>query len=63
MHNKLVPEVPSVPQTGDNPWMPAVLIGLSVLAVLSGGALFFLNRADKKRKSADQADEQQDRKQ
>ena len=29
MHNKLVPEVPTVPQTGDSPWMPAVLIGLS----------------------------------
>lgn len=28
MHNKLVPEVPTVPQTGDSPWTPAVLIPL-----------------------------------
>src|SRR5699024_5163882 len=39
MHNKLVPEVPTVPQTGDSPWMPAVLIGLSALALLAGGGL------------------------
>ena len=60
MHNKLVPEVPSVPQTGDNPWMPAILGTLAGLAVLSGGALFFLRYTGKKRKSADQADEGQD---
>ena len=57
MHNKLVPEVPSVPQTGDNPWMPAILGTLAGLAVLSGGALLFLRYTGKKRKSADQADE------
>ena len=33
MHNKLVPEVPTVPQTGDSPWMPALLGAL----VLFGG--------------------------
>ena len=60
MHNKLVPEVPSVPQTGDNPWMPAILGTLAGLAVLSGGALLFLRYTGKKRKSADQADEDQD---
>ena len=60
MHNKLVPEVPSVPQTGDNPWMPAILGTLAGLAVLSGGALLFLRYTGKKRKSADQADEYQD---
>ena len=59
MHNKLVPEVPSVPQTGDNPWMPAILGTLAGLAVLSGGALLFLRYTGKKRKSADQADEDQ----
>ncbi len=62
MHNKLVPEIPSVPQTGDNPWMPAILSTLAGLAVLSGGALLFLRYTGKKRKSADQADEQQDSK-
>lgn len=51
MHNKLVPEVPTVPQTGDNPWMPAVLIGLSVLAVLSAGGLLVLRFAGKKKKA------------
>lgn len=50
MHNKLVPEVPTVPQTGDNPWMPAVLIGLSMLAVLSGGGLLALRFAGKKKR-------------
>ena len=59
MHNKLVPEVPSVPQTGDNPWMPAILGTLAGLAVLSGGALLFLRYTGKKRKSADQVDEDQ----
>lgn len=59
MHNKLVPEVPSVPQTGDNPWMPAILGTLAGLAVLSGGALLFLRYTGKKRKSADLADEDQ----
>ena len=59
MHNKLVPEVPTVPQTGDNPWMPAILGTLAGLAVLSGGALLFLRYTGKKRKSADQADEDQ----
>ena len=39
MHNKLVPEVPTVPQTGDNPWMPALLGALALFAALSGGAL------------------------
>ena len=38
MHNKLVPEVPTVPQTGDNPWMPALLGALALFAALSGGA-------------------------
>lgn len=47
MHNKLVPEVPSVPQTGDNPWMPAILGTLAGLAVLSGGALLFLRYTGK----------------
>ena len=51
MHNKLVPEVPSVPQTGDHPWTPAVMIGLSVLAVLSAGGLLVLRFAGKKKKA------------
>jgi len=51
MHNKLVPEVPTVPQTGDHPWTPAVLIGLSVLAVLSAGGLLVLRFAGKKKKA------------
>ena len=57
MHNKLVPEVPTVPQTGDNPWMPAVLIGLSVLAVLSAGGLLVLRFVGKKKR--DTGDEDQ----
>ena len=57
MHNKLVPEVPTVPQTGDHPWMPAVLIGLSVLAVLSAGGLLVLRFVGKKKK--DTGDEDQ----
>lgn len=51
MHNKLVPEVPTVPQTGDHPWTPAVLIGLSVLAVLSAGGFLVLRFAGKKKKT------------
>lgn len=51
MHNKLVPEVPSVPQTGDHPWTPAVMIGLSVLAVLSAGGLLVLRFVGKKKKA------------
>ena len=51
MHNKLVPEVPTVPQTGDHPWTPAVLIGLSVLAVLSASGLLVLRFAGKKKKA------------
>ena len=57
MHNKLVPEVPTVPQTGDHPWTPAVLIGLSVLAILSAGGLLVLRLAGKKKK--DTGDEDQ----
>lgn len=57
MHNKLVPEVPTVPQTGDSPWMPAVLIGLSVLAVLSAGGLLVLRFAGKKKKDAGDEDQ------
>ena len=59
MHNKLVPEVPTVPQTGDNPWMPAILGALAGLAALSGGALLFLHYTGKKRKAADDSDENQ----
>lgn len=57
MHNKLVPEVPTVPQTGDNPWTPAVLIGLSVLAVLSAGGLLVLRFAGKKKKTTGDEDQ------
>lgn len=57
MHNKLVPEVPSVPQTGDHPWTPAVLIGLSVLAVLSAGGLLVLRFAGKKKKATGDEDQ------
>lgn len=53
MHNKLVPEVPTVPQTGDSPWMPAVLIGLSALALLAGGGLLAMRLVGKKKKSAE----------
>lgn len=49
MHNKLVPEVPTVPQTGDSPWMPALLGALALFAALSGGALLFLHHTGKKR--------------
>ena len=59
MHNKLVPEVPTVPQTGDNPWMPALLGALALLAALSGGALLFLHHTGKKRKAAGGSDEDQ----
>ena len=57
MHNKLVPEVPTVPQTGDHPWTPAVLIGLSVLAVLSAGGLLVLRFVGKKRKATGDEDQ------
>ena len=59
MHNKLVPEVPTVPQTGDNPWMPALLGALALFAALSGGALLFLRHTGKKRKAAGGSDEDQ----
>lgn len=59
MHNKLVPEVPTVPQTGDNPWMPALLGALALFAALSGGALLFLHHTGKKRKAAGGSDEDQ----
>lgn len=53
MHNKLVPEVPSVPQTGDNPWLPAVFGILAMMSALAGGALIFLRhfKEDKDNKS------------
>lgn len=57
MHNKLVPEVPTVPQTGDHPWTPAVLIGLSVLAVLSAGGLLVLRFVGKKKKATGDKDQ------
>ena len=57
MHNKLVPEVPTVPQTGDHPWTPAVLIGLSVLAVLSAGGFLVLRFAGKKKKATGDEDQ------
>ena len=60
MHNKLVPEVPTVPQTGDSPWMPAVLIGLSVLALLAGGGLLAMHLVGKKKRSAGGHDRDQD---
>jgi len=59
MHNKLVPEVPTIPQTGDNPWMPALLGALALFAALSGGALLFLRHTGKKRKAAGGSDEDQ----
>ena len=59
MHNKLVPEVPTVPQTGDSPWMPALLGALVLFAALSGGALLFLRHTGKKRKAAGGSDEDQ----
>ena len=60
MHNKLVPEVPTVPQTGDSPWTPALLGALALFAALSGGALLFLRHTGKKRKAAGGSDEDQD---
>lgn len=59
MHNKLVPEVPTVPQTGDSSWMPALLGALALFAALSGGALLFLRHTGKKRKAAGGSDEDQ----
>lgn len=59
MHNKLVPEVPTVPQTGDKPWMPTLLGALALFAALSGGALLFLHHTGKKRKAAGGSDEDQ----
>lgn len=59
MHNKLVPEVPTVPQTGDSPWMPALLGALALFAALSGGALLFLHHTGKKRKATGGSDEDQ----
>lgn len=59
MHNKLVPEVPTVPQTGDSPWMPALLGALALFAALFGGALLFLRHTGKKRKAAGGSDEDQ----
>ena len=60
MHNKLVPEVPTVPQTGDSPWTPAVLIGLSALALLAGGGLLAMHLVGKKKRSAGGHDMDQD---
>lgn len=60
MHNKLVPEIPTVPQTGDSPWMPAVLIGLSALALLAGGGLLAMHLVGKKKRSAGGHDRDQD---
>ena len=47
MHNRLVPEVPSVPQTGDNPWRPVVVGVLAAVAALTGGVLIVLQRSRK----------------
>ena len=60
MHNKLVPEVPTVPQTGDSPRMPAVLIGLSALALLAGGGLLAMHLVGKRKRSAGGHDRDQD---
>ena len=40
MHNRLVP---SVPQTGDNPWRPVVFGALAIGAALTGGVLIVLS--------------------
>ena len=52
MHNRLVPEVPSVPQTGDNPWRPIVIGALAIGAVLTGGVLIVLQRSRKSKNNA-----------
>lgn len=44
MHNRLVP---SVPQTGDNPWRPVVVGVLAAAAALTGGVLIVLRRCRK----------------
>ncbi len=44
MHNRLVP---SVPQTGDNPWRPVVVGALAIGAALTGGVLIVLRRSHK----------------
>lgn len=44
MHNRLVP---SVPQTGDNPWRPVVVGVLAAAAALTGGVLIVLQRSRK----------------
>ena len=52
MHNRLVPEVPSVPQTGDNPWRPVVVGVLAAIAALTGGMLIVLQRSRKSKNNA-----------
>ena len=52
MHNRLVPEVPSVPQTGDNPWRPVVVGVLAAAAALTGGVLIILQRSRKSKNNA-----------
>ena len=52
MHNRLVPEVPSVPQTGDNPWRPVVVGVLAAIAALTGGVLIVLQCSLKSKNNA-----------